>query len=51
MTPQIGAKIRRLRLAKGLRLVDLAKKIECSESMLSKIEKNRDCLPLSRCKG
>lgn len=37
----VGRKIRRLRKMKGMRLIDLAKEVGCSESLLSKIEHGR----------
>lgn len=37
----VGAKIRRLRRMKKMRLIDLAKEVNCSESLLSKIEHGR----------
>lgn len=38
---KIGSKIRRLRRMKKMRLIDLAKEANCSESLLSKIEHGR----------
>ncbi len=38
---QIGARVRYARVLKGLRMRDLAKKVNCTESMISKIEANR----------
>lgn len=44
---QIGARVRHARIVKGLRLADLAKRAECSESLLSKIENNKATPSLS----
>jgi transcriptional regulator with XRE-family HTH domain len=38
---QIGARVHYARVLKGLRMRDLAKKVNCTESMISKIESNR----------
>ncbi len=38
---QIGARVRYARVLRGLRMRDLAKKVNCTESMISKIEANR----------
>lgn len=38
---QIGAKLRHARKIQGLRLIDLAKTIGCSESLLSKVENDQ----------
>lgn len=40
-TPSLGQKLRHIRRLKGLRLIDVAAQIECSESMLSKVENDR----------
>lgn len=44
---RIGPRLKHARLIKGLRLADLAKKVECSESLLSKIENNKATPSLS----
>lgn len=38
---QIGARVRYARVLKGLRMRDLAQRVGCTESMVSKIESNR----------
>jgi len=38
---QLGVRLRHARIANGMRLHDLAKKADCSESLLSKLENNR----------
>ncbi len=40
-SPKIGVRLRHARLTKGLRLRELAKVVGCSESLLSKIENDR----------
>lgn len=40
-TPKIGLKLRRARMLRGHRLRELAEKVGCSESFLSKIENNK----------
>jgi transcriptional regulator with XRE-family HTH domain len=37
-TLKVGARLRRARLSKGLRMRDLARAVGCDESMISKIE-------------
>lgn len=43
----IGAKLKHARLLKGMRLVDVAGKADCSESLLSKLENNKATPSLS----
>ncbi len=43
----IGAKLKHARLLRGMRLVDVAEKADCSESLLSKIENNKATPSLS----
>lgn len=43
----IGSRLKHVRLLKGLRLAELAKKVKCSESQLSKIENNKAMPSLS----
>ncbi|HEX2842266.1 helix-turn-helix transcriptional regulator [Hyphomicrobium sp.] len=38
---QMGAKLRQFRLAKRLTLKEVASRVDCSESMLSKVENDR----------
>src|ERR1700690_309628 len=38
---QIGARVHYARVLKGMRMRDLARKVSCTESMISKIEANR----------
>lgn len=38
---RIGAKLRHARLSKGMRLIDVAERIGCTESLLSKLEHDR----------
>lgn len=45
--PRIGAKLRHARKLKGLRLVDIARRAECSESLLSKLEHDKATPSLS----
>lgn len=41
MNTPLGVRLRHARLARGLRLKDVAEKVPCSESLISKIERNR----------
>lgn len=43
----IGAKLKHARLLRGMRLIDVAQKAECSESLLSKFENNKATPSLS----
>ncbi|MCP4329307.1 MAG: cupin domain-containing protein [Alphaproteobacteria bacterium] len=44
---RIGAKLKHARRLKGMRLIDVARRIDCSESLLSKIENNKATPSLS----